>query len=241
MDGAEIAFRVSGDGPPLLAPECNFTWAPEFERLMARRFTVIVASPRDFGPSTRTGGPYEPDRWATDMLAVTRHLGHRRVLCFGYSLTGVFGPWVAQRLAPHGTIAAVAAGGFPLLGDYTITSRDVDAQMAALEANPERWAMVEQRFDPRAGTEFYRELSRLPPDALVDDAPCPLYCFWGDGDQDAVGMVMPGSELAEGLRARGVPCRQIEGYDHEGLNSSLGVAWPETGTWLLDQAQRLGL
>lgn len=241
VSGAKIAFRTMGDGPPLLAPECNYTWAPEIEEMMARRFTLIVASPRDFGSSTRTGGPYEPDCWATDMLAVARHLGHPRFLYFGYSFTGAFGPWLALRLAEHSAVAAVAAGGFPLLGDYTVTSRDVHAQMAQMESNPDLWAKAERRFDPRAGAAFYRELSLLAPDALVDDAPCPLYCFWGDRDQDAVGMVMPSSELAEGLSARGVPWRQFEGYDHEALNSHLEIAWPDTEAWLLEQAQNLGL
>ena len=68
--GAEIAFRVRGSGPALLAPECNFSWDPELEEMMARRFTVIVASPRDFGASTRTGGPYNPSRWAAEMRQV---------------------------------------------------------------------------------------------------------------------------------------------------------------------------
>lgn len=241
MSGAEIAFRTTGSGPPLLAPECNYTWAPEFEELMARRFTLIIASPRDFGASTRTGGPYEPDLWAADMLAVARHLGDPRFLCFGYSFTGAFGPWLALRLAQHGAVAAVAAGGFPLLGDYDVTARDVDAQLAHLERDPALWARMERSFDPRAGASFYRDLSRLAPNALVDDAPCPLFCFWGDRDHDAVGMVLPGSELAAGLGARGVPWRQFEGYDHEGLNGHLEVAWPDTETWLLERARDLGL
>jgi pimeloyl-ACP methyl ester carboxylesterase len=241
VNGARIAFRVTGNGPPLLAPECNYTWAPEFEELMARRFTVIVASPRDFGASTRSHGPYEPGKWASDMLAVARHLGHSRFLCFGYSFTGAFGPWLARRLADQDAVAAVASGGFPLLGDYGVTSRDVDEQMDKLAKDPDMWAAMDRRFDPRAGAAFYRELSLLRPDSLVDDAPCPLYCFWGDRDHDAVGMVMPGSVLADGLTARGVPWRQLEGYDHEGLNSRLDAAWPETQTWLLEQAHDLGL
>lgn len=242
VDGAQIAFRVVGSGPPLLAPECNYTWDSEFEQLMARRFTVIVASPRDFGSSARTGKPYDPGLWANDMLAVTRHLGHPQFLCFGYSFTGAFGPWLALRLAEHSAVAAVASGGFPLLGDYGVTARDVDAQMEHLRQDPDLWAEVlERRFDPLAGAHFYRELSLLPPDALVDDAPCPLYCFWGDRDHDAVGMVLPTDELADGLSARGVPWRQIEGYDHEGLNSHLEVAWPDTERWLLERARELGL
>lgn len=148
VNGAQIAFRVTGSGPALLAPECNYTWAPELERPMAHHFTLIVASPRDFGASTRTGGPYEPGLWARDMLSVARHLGHPRFLCFGYSFTGAFGPWLALRLAEHSTVAAVASGGFPLLGDYSVTSRDVDAQMAHMQNDPGLWAKVEPEVDP---------------------------------------------------------------------------------------------
>ncbi len=239
VGGAEIAFRVTGSGPALLAPECNYTWDPELEELMARRFTVIVASPRDFGASTRTGGPYVPALWASDMAAVTRHLGYQRVLFFGYSFTGVFGPWLALQLAEQMSIAAVASGGFPLLGDYGITSRDVDAQMGQLEQDRDTWARWESRFDPRAGAAFYRDLAGLAPDALVDNAPCPLYCFWGDHDEEAIGRIMPHSMLGEGLTRRGVPWKEYSGYDHEGLNSELKVAWPETETWLLQQAHDL--
>ena len=128
-----------------------------------------------------------------------------------------------------------------MLGDYGITSRDVDAQMVELEQDRENWARYNERFDLRAGTEFYRDIALLPPDALVDQISCPFFSFWGSHDQDAVGMVMPSQELAEGLTRRGVPWKQYEGYDHEGLNSQLQIAWPDTEKWLLEQAteQRL--
>lgn len=235
-DGVRLACRSSGSGPALLAPECNYTWAPDFEALMARQFTVIVASPRDFGPSTRTGGPYTTALWATDMLAVAQHMGHETFLVFGYSFTGAFGPWLALQLREQAAVVAVASGGFPLLGDYRLTARDVDAQMAALAMNPEEWATWDRRFDPRAGAAFYQDLASLPPDSLVDRRPCPLYSFWGDQDEDAVEMVIPGSELADGLTHRGVSCRQYAGLDHEGLNADLSVAWAETSAWLLAHA-----
>ena len=241
LDGAKIAFRVTGSGPALLAPECNYTWFPELVDLMARRFTVIIASPRDFGASTRTRGPYDPDRWAADLRRVALNLGFPRFLFFGYSFTGALGPWLALRLAGQGSVAAVAAGGFPLLGDYGITSRDVDAQMMELKLDEAGWTHLDQRFDPLAGAVFYRRLAELAPDSLVDDAPSPLYCFWGDQDQDAVGMVLPHGALAEGLSRRGVQWKQYPGYDHEGLGSELQVAWPDVETWLLEQAREQGL
>src|SRR5690606_6504838 len=93
VDDARIAYRVLGAGPPLLAPECNLTWSAIVETQLAQHFTLIVAAPRDYGPSTRSGGPgYDVERWATGLHAVTRHRGYARFLWFGYSFTGAFGP-----------------------------------------------------------------------------------------------------------------------------------------------------
>jgi pimeloyl-ACP methyl ester carboxylesterase len=236
VNGARISYRTSGAGPVLLAPECNYTWDPAFEALMARSFTVVVASPRDFGTSSRTGSPYVPRAWADDMLAVMRHLGHDRFAVFGYSFTGAFGPWLAQELREQATITAVASGGFPLLGDYGVTSRDVDEQMARMQQDEPSWRALQERFDLRAGAAFYRELARRAPDSLVDEGTAPLYCFWGDRDHDAVEMVMPHADLAAGLDRRGVDWVMHAGFDHEQLSADLAVAWPAVERWLLARA-----
>ncbi len=237
IDNVRIAYRVRGTGPPLLAPECNYTWSSVVEDQLAQQFTLIVASPRDYGPSTRTGGPeYNVQDWATDLQAVTRHLGYDRFLFFGYSFTGAFGPWLARRLVATNAVAAVAAGGFPLLGDYRVTLADVEEQARTLQHDPAVFAQVQQRFDPLAARAFYRDLATLSPDTLVDDLPCPLYCFWGDQDTDAVEMVLSHEEYMAGLSRRGVPFDLHNGYDHEGLNDSLEVALPAAMRWLLDRA-----
>lgn len=201
---------------------------------MSRDFALIVATPTDFGASERVGAPYIPARWAADLEAVLDHLEVERCGVFGYSFTGAFGPWLAQHL-PH-RIAAVAAGGFPLLGNYGVTADDVRGQLAAIEADP---ALLEElyseRFDPHAGLAFYEDLASLADDALVDACPCPLYCFWGDQDAEAVGMVMPSAELATRLAERDVPHRVLSGLDHEGLSARLEVAWPDVGAWLSRQ------
>lgn len=236
VDGAVLSYRTSGTGPVLLAPECNYTWSPEVEALMARNFTLVVATPRDYGVSSRPGPPYDPHAWASDMLAVMQHLGHESFSIFGYSFTGAFGPWLALELAEHESVTAVASGGFPLLGDYGVTSRDVDGQSAEMEQDHVLWAELTRRFDLRAGAAFYRALASLPPDALVDRSPCPLYCFWGDQDFDALEMVMPHARLADGLTRRGIAWKQHPGLDHEALNADLAIAWPDTEKWLLAQA-----
>lgn len=241
-DGARIAYRVSGAGPPLLAPECNYTWTGQVEARLAEHFTLIVASPRDYGASTRTGGPvYDVGCWATDLQAVAHHVGHDRFLFFGYSFTGVFGPWLARRVRGSQSVVAVASGGFPLLGDYRVSLADVEEQARALEGDPAMWELAQQRFDPRAALAFYRDLATLAPDAMVEDLPCPLYCFWGDQDADAVEKVLSHEAYAAGLRQRGVPFDIYPGFDHEGLNASLEVALPAATEWLLEQARASGL
>lgn len=237
LDGAAIAYRVLGSGPPLLAPECNYTWSEAVHRQLAERFTLIVASPRDYGPSSRTGGPdYDVGRWAADLHAVARHVGHDRFLFFGYSFTGALGPWLARRLRAADAVVAVASGGFPLLGDYRVTLADVERQAHALRQDPAAFAqLMRDRFDPLAGLEFYRDLATLAPDGLVGDLPCPLYCFWGDQDTDAVQMVLSHEDYRAGLRRRSVPFDVYAGYDHEGLNESLEVALPAAMEWLEGQ------
>jgi hypothetical protein len=55
---------------------------------------------------------------------------------------------------------------------------------AAAEADPAAWADLNSRFDNRAALAFYRELSELPPDFLVNNLPCPLFAFWGEEDEE---------------------------------------------------------
>ena len=202
--------------------------------LMSGEFTLVTATPTDFGRSERVGAPYSVGRWALEMAAVLDHLEVERCGVFGYSFTGAFGPWLARHLPDR--VAAVAAGGFPLLGNYGVTADDVRGQLAALEAEPSSYAAVDRdRFDPRAGMAFYDDLAGLADDELVDACPCPLYCFWGDEDVDAVGVVMPSAELSAGLTERGVAHDVVAGFDHEGLNARLEVAWPRAAAWLSGQ------
>lgn len=237
VHGHRVAWRVLGSGPPLFAPECNYSWTSNMVDAMSRNFTLIVATPTDFGASERVGAPYVPARWAAEMSEVLDHLGVQRCGLFGYSFTGAFGPWLAQRLPDR--IAAVVAGGFPLLGSYEITAIDVRGQLAAIEADPATYAAIySERFDPHAGLAFYESLASLQDHSLVDSCPCPLYCFWGDEDTDAVAMVMPSNELSEGLAERGVTHHVFRGFDHEGLNARLEVAWPEASAWLSRQLAR---
>jgi hypothetical protein len=83
VDGHRVASRFLGSGPPLLAPECNDSWTSTMVDAMCRDFTLIVATPTDFGVSERVGAPYVPARWATEVQAVLDHLGVDRCGCSG--------------------------------------------------------------------------------------------------------------------------------------------------------------
>lgn len=237
VPGATLACRRIGAGPALLVPECTFTWAPQLVEMMAESFTVILGSPRGFGASSRTGPPYDPDLWASDMLAIAHHYEQRSFMIFGYSFTGAFGPWLALKLGRASLVIAVASGGFPVLADYGVTFRDVDSQMRGLAEGDSRWQQYDRQFDPHAVWAFSRDVATLPADSLVSRIECPLYCFWGDQDTDVVGLVMPPQELASGLTAYGVPWKQYPGYGHQQLNADPFVAWPDTREWLVRQHQ----
>ena len=88
---------------------------------------------------------------------------------FGYSFTGAFALWLAHLT---GRVDAVVSGDFPIAGDYSPLYPEIQA-LSAAEADPAAWADLNSRFDNRAALAFYRELSELPPDFLVDNLPCP--------------------------------------------------------------------
>ena len=127
--------------------------------------------------------------------------GFERFSVFGYSFTGVFAPWLAHLT---GRVDAVVSGA---------------------------WADLTSRFDNRAALSFYRELSELPPDFLVDNLPCPLFAFWGDDDEEIArggGVRL----LAAGLDRRGLKHASFPGYDHEGMLAHINEAVPSVLAWV---------
>ncbi len=94
----------------------------------------------------------------------------------------------------------------------------------------------------------YECLAALPDHSRVD-GPCPLYCFWGDEDTDAVAMVMSNRELSRGLFDREVTHRVVRGFDHRVSTGSSRSRGPRprpgsrTGSltaWCPDRRPRFG-
>ena len=208
-----VAYTVSGAGPALLVPWCNFPW-PEtgYLETLAHQFTVVVAAPRGYAASSWVeDGLYGTRQVCDDLLAVCDVLGLGRIAALGYSLTAA----VALRLAASSDrVDAVVAGGFPLFTDYTRLRDDARRQTeAGGDARAEAERSRELGFDTRAARAFYDELATLHPGGLLDDVRCPVYTFWGSADE-----VIDGFEgiahLGSEVRRRGIEHCVVEGTDH---------------------------
>ena len=229
-DGLDLRYEVAGAGPALLLPAFNFRWGDYLDvGLLARRFTVVTASPRGFGASGRlaAAADYRVADLASDLVALVEAAGFERFSVFGYSFTGAFAPWLAHLT---GRVDAVVSAGFPIAGDYSPLYREIQALSATAEADPTAWADLNSRFDNRAALAFYRELSELPPDFLVSNLPCPLFAFWGEDDEEIArggGVQL----LAAGLDRRGLEHASFPGHDHEGMLAHIDEAVPSVLAW----------
>ena len=98
-----IAYRIAGDGPPLLLlhgfPQTNMMWH-RIAPALAERYTVVAADLRGYGdswhpPSDATHSPYSKRAMADDMIRLMRSLGHDRFMVAGHDRGGR----VAHRMA----------------------------------------------------------------------------------------------------------------------------------------------
>ncbi len=237
-DGLDLHYEVTGSGPALLLPKFNYArWDRYLDvGLLARRFTVVVASPRGFAASSRLAADadYRVADLASDLVAVMEAAGFARFSVFGYSFTGALAPWLAHLTD---RVNAVVSGGFPIVGDYSAQYADVKARSDAAKSDPAAWSELTSLFDNRAALGFYRELSELPTDFLVDGLPCPLFAFWGEDDEEIAfggGVQL----LAAGLDRRGLRHASFPGHDHNGMLAHINEAVPGVLAWF-DELPRM--
>jgi pimeloyl-ACP methyl ester carboxylesterase len=91
IDGCELEYAVSGEGPPLLLlhafPLALFMWDPQAAALAATH-RVIRFDARGFGASDPAAGPLTMERIADDGAALLDHLGVRQAVVGGCSMGG---------------------------------------------------------------------------------------------------------------------------------------------------------
>jgi pimeloyl-ACP methyl ester carboxylesterase len=203
---------VAGEGFPLLLPLCNLNWF-DFCNLdeLARRRRVIVASPFGFGRSGRdVAGNYAESDFLEDLLFVCDLADAGRFSVFGYSMTAA----IAARLASvSDRVAAVVAGGFPLLGSYQAVHDGVAKHVR------EEPGIIEQlwdQFDVRAAVALYQTIANLPAGDLVDRRTCSMHAFWG-GDDEVLRGFDTSPDLRADLEERGVAVTTVDGADHDSV------------------------
>ena len=98
-----IAYRIAGDGPPLLLlhgyPQTNMMWH-RIAPALAERYTVVAADLRGYGdswhpPSDDMHTPYSKREMADDMVRLMTSLGHESFMVAGHDRGGR----VAHRMA----------------------------------------------------------------------------------------------------------------------------------------------
>ena len=92
VNGVNIAYRVQGDGPPLVLVMgyrlSSDAWPATFIEQLARRFTVITLDNRGTGLSDKPVAGYAVANMARDVCGLLDELDTAQVHMFGYSMGG---------------------------------------------------------------------------------------------------------------------------------------------------------
>jgi pimeloyl-ACP methyl ester carboxylesterase len=203
VDGARVAYRVSGDGPALVLMANNrrpldFPATAE----LSQRFRVVQIHPIGFGASDRPDD-YDFGSIGEQVLAVLDHEGIDQFRVWGFSQTAAMAA-IAARSTTRAN--ALVMGGFTPIGALT------DGEMRRLEREPRL---------PRPPLEFWRSYRAY-------DWHHELRCFSGTkvasiGSADrAIRRLRRLRPVLEGI---GFTYLEFDGLDHAacGLGDSSGT------------------
>ncbi|HEY0185687.1 MAG TPA: alpha/beta hydrolase, partial [Rhodopila sp.] len=136
--GVDVAYVVTGAGPPLLlmhGGEADHTMFDRFVPYLAADFACIGYDQRDSGATVNPPEPYDVTDMADDAAGLIAALGHKSVHVFGTSLGSI----IAQALAVR----------HPALVDRLVLSAAIRVGRSIADIAPETAADLEQlRKDP---------------------------------------------------------------------------------------------
>jgi pimeloyl-ACP methyl ester carboxylesterase len=179
VDGALIACRRVGSGPPLLIlngfAATSADWDPSFIDRLASTNQLLIVDNRGIGASTDNGAPFDIGQLADDTERVIEMLGFERANLLGWSMGG----FIAQTLAvQHPTrvdkliLLSTDSGG----PEADLASPSVWSQLIETSGTPHEQArrLLSLLFPTEAAESVYREFgdviaaarARLSPDLV---------------------------------------------------------------------------
>jgi pimeloyl-ACP methyl ester carboxylesterase len=179
VDGAQIAYRRVGNGPPLLVlngfAATIADWDPSFIDCLASSNELILLDHRGMGGSTDNGKPFDIAQLAEDAAHVIDALGFERASVLGWSMGG----FVAQTLAlqrPDRVNKLVLLSTDPGGADADIASAAVWSQVIDSSGTPHEQArrLLSLLFPSDVADSLYRQFgdfvaaarARLSPDLV---------------------------------------------------------------------------
>ena len=206
MSAVEVAYEISGAGPPLYMVHGigsrRSTWRGLVEEL-ATDFTCVAYDLRGHGDSPVPEPPYTLDELVEDLDALRQRLGHERIHVIGHSLGGMIGPAFARahpdRVASLGLLSTAAnRSGEDRARLQAVTQRMRTEGIAeVLPALVNRW-YTDEFASARPDLVEHRiaQVEGTPPEVFL-----------------AVFDVYAGTEMAPWLHEIDVPCLIVTGED----------------------------
>lgn len=92
INGVEIDYLVTGNGPPLYLLHGGMESRNSFENqipVLAQHFTVVALDSREQGRSSASDSQVTYEAMSSDLIALAQHLGHERISIVGLSDGGI--------------------------------------------------------------------------------------------------------------------------------------------------------
>ena len=166
VDGAQIAYRRTGNGPPLLVlngfAATNADWDPSFIDALASSNELILIDNRGIGFSTDNGQPFEIAQLADDVARIIDFLRIERTSLLGWSMGGFIAQTVALQHASR-ISKLVLLSTDPGGTDADLASADVWSQLTDMSGTPHEQAqrLLSLLFPNAVAESIYREFGDI--------------------------------------------------------------------------------
>ena len=178
VNGATLAYRVQGEGEPLVCvmgfASTMDMWPPALLDALAANRKVIVFDNRGMGLSTATDEPLSLDLMAKDVLGLMDALGEDRFSVLGFSM-GADLSLSLLRLAPERVTKVVLYAGSPGSDQDVMPTPETMAQLEDPSGTPEERGMRMLRLmfpaefmtaHPNPG-EYFPEVREIMDPAMI--------------------------------------------------------------------------